>query len=334
MPSRAGYSIRHWCQVICGATLLLLSLVGCQTLPVPSARFATVTSPPDVPGPTPAKRIPNAVLTDAAAGEERESALVDAAPQISVPRPAELPTAPPLPQQSEPIRSAQPPRRSVQLTAQATAQPLPPPAPEQITAPNPIPHSAQQNHFGIISERIPVTPKDAYSALPSAACDLACDLPLSGLCGTAPCPPLLVLPKGKWRCYLGPLFCHDQPEELAELAEAELQVPHSLFHPVPTAPVFASRFDYAPPQLMMAPVKEPGLLAPHRAPRTLPPLTEMGPLAPLPPSPSPTSENGPDLEVIPVPDASPLTPTPPLPRQSADQFSPSAQRLQSVLKRQ
>ncbi len=70
------------------------------------------------------------------------------------------------------------------------------------------------------------------------------------------------------RCKLGPLFNHRAPYDPEALAEAELQPPFARFHPVPTAPVFAPRYDYDPPQLMMAPVPQPNRLPQLLSPRS------------------------------------------------------------------
>jgi hypothetical protein len=72
------------------------------------------------------------------------------------------------------------------------------------------------------------------------------------------------------RCYLGPLFCRRLPFNERAMAEAQLQPPFARFHPVPTAPVFAPRYEYAPPELMMVPAgprhRPPGAFAPHGEP--------------------------------------------------------------------
>jgi hypothetical protein len=67
-------------------------------------------------------------------------------------------------------------------------------------------------------------------------------------------------------------------DEEGQLTEAELYPPHSRFHPVPTAPVFAQRTEYEPPELIMEPVPA----KPHLAPRTLPNVPQDRLRSPLP----------------------------------------------------
>lgn len=62
----------------------------------------------------------------------------------------------------------------------------------------------------------------------------------------------------------GPLFHWGESSEEAATMEAELYPPHSRFHPVPTAPVFAQRAEYMPPESMMQAVPERPL--PHLTP--------------------------------------------------------------------
>ena len=82
--------------------------------------------------------------------------------------------------------------------------------------------------------------------------------------------------------------------------EAELYPPHSRFPPVPTAPVFAQRQDYEPPQRMMEPTPAP----PRFAPQALPHVPNVQPL-PTPVAPGP--EIGPVPTNPPAGDAAPRT---------------------------
>jgi hypothetical protein len=88
-----------------------------------------------------------------------------------------------------------------------------------------------------------------------------------GTCTCGACPPVCKKP---WRwprlprllhphrllwCF-GPLLHWGPTPEEEALMEAELYPPHSRFHPVPTAPVFAQRAEYLPPESMMQAVPE------------------------------------------------------------------------------
>ena len=328
MPGGLLHNQRRQCRIVPGAAVLLLTLAGCQTMPVPSVRLPPTKSWPPQTSPTPATPALDAPSTATSPSADSETQVAQAAPEAAVPWPSDTESAEPSAQPPPSPVTAQPP---VQAAAMDIAQPQPPQSFQLKAESTRSAQSPQIAPRGTGSEQHPIAPTAAQCGAMETT---SCDWPLSGICGADPCPPLIVLPKckGKWRCYLGPLFCSEQSPELAQMAaaEAKLQIPHSLFHPVPTAPVFSSRYDYEPPQLMMAPEKPPALLAPHRTPRSLPPMSEMGPLAPLP---SAAKDKAQDPDAI-------LVPTPPAPqprllpeRKQADSFSPSAERLQSVLKR-
>jgi hypothetical protein len=113
--------------------------------------------------------------------------------------------------------------------------------------------------------------EDGEPSLNAPSPDAPCGYPQGG-CTCSVCaptckrPPRLPRPPHPHRLvwWFGPLFHWQQTSEEAALAEAELDPPHSRFHPVPTAPVFAQRFEYAPPKLMMQTVPE------HRFPPLAP----------------------------------------------------------------
>lgn len=115
-------------------------------------------------------------------------------------------------------------------------------------------------------------------------------------CGA--CPPMRLRRwRCHWRCWVGPLFsrrCAPPPDALAEL---ELQPPWASFHPVPTAPVFEPRYEYTPPQPVLAPTSEPRHLTHGLAPgagsvKTPPPDVEMVPI----PIPVPQRTTSPEQE--------------------------------------
>jgi hypothetical protein len=107
--------------------------------------------------------------------------------------------------------------------------------------------------------------------VPHAAANSECLIPPAGYCGADACPPLFAWRGARLLHGFGPLFYRgDEGEQ--QMTEAELYPPHSRFHPVPTAPVFAPRPEYDPPEQMMEPVPAKPHLAPRaalRAPRPL-----------------------------------------------------------------
>ncbi len=208
---------------------------------------------------------------------------------------------------------------SVELS-QALTEPIPLPLPQ--CAPHRV--LPPQSDQGIPSERLPAT---AYRSELAQSTAEICGEPIIGLCGEEPCPPILVVPRCNWLCYLGPLFCRHGHPDGEQLAEAELLPPHSRFHPVPTAPVFATTYDYEPPQLMLTPVKKP-----FHVPQTLPPMSEMEPTRPIPHG-NDFSPDGKPIKVVPVPEALPPVVTPPSPPATSPDPSPTAHQPQSVLKR-
>ena len=150
---------------------------------------------------------------------------------------------------------------------------------------------------------------DGQPVPPSASPNATCGSP-QGVCTCGACAlsckqlPRLPRPPHPRRLFrwFGPLFHWQQASEEAAMAEAELYPPHSRFHPVPTAPVFAQRFEYAPPEPMMQTVPE------HRFPH-LAPQPNSAPSQPAAPLPSPE-----DTEPAPffVPSAEmPAEPIPP-----------------------
>lgn len=89
------------------------------------------------------------------------------------------------------------------------------------------------------------------------------------------------------------------------MMEAELYPPHSRFHPVPTAPVFAQRAEYLPPEQMLQTVPEKPF--PHLTPPLHPVPTQPAPL-PAPrhqAEPSPLFEPAADTPVEAIPPGSP-----------------------------
>ncbi|MHB9082097.1 MAG: hypothetical protein ACYC3X_31930 [Pirellulaceae bacterium] len=122
----------------------------------------------------------------------------------------------------------------------------------------------------------PTPPGAANPVAPMPTPDAACLAPPVGYCGADACPSVKTWRGARLLRCLGPLFYREDEEDL--LTEAELYPPHSRFHPVPTAPVFAQRTEYEPPQLMMAPVPA----EPHLAPRALPDVPRGRLLSPLP----------------------------------------------------
>jgi len=111
-------------------------------------------------------------------------------------------------------------------------------------------------------------------------------IPSAGYCGADDCPPLFSahacsrLLAGP-RCWIrrcgGPLLdLRHRHGEGGGTVEAELNPPHSRFHPVPASPVFAQRDEYAPPERMMQPAPP----VPHR---TAPGAPQ--PTSPVPPAP-------------------------------------------------
>lgn len=135
-------------------------------------------------------------------------------------------------------------------------------------------------------------------AADGAPCPTAmCGSP-QGVCSCGACPPVC---KPSWHlprfprmlhphrllwCF-GPLFHWGESAQDAAMAEAELQPPHSRFHPVPTAPVFAPRPEYVPAEPMMQMVAEPQL--PHRGPhlKSVPTRSLVPSAAPVPAEPGP-----------------------------------------------
>ncbi len=140
------------------------------------------------------------------------------------------------------------------------------------------------------------------------------------------CRPLL--PKCRWRCYLGPLFYHEQSEEMAELEEAELQAPYSLFHPVPTSPVFGPRYDYEPPQLMMVPVDHPGWKGRLHEPGTLAAPPELQPIDPQPEPPVHLVPESQLRNAVPPPPSPGLKPS--APHDHAGNVAPASQASRIV----
>ncbi len=132
--------------------------------------------------------------------------------------------------------------------------------------------------------------------------DDACVVPPEGYCGADDCPPLWAWSRGLLqrccrplrRC-CGPLF-HPGRVSGGE-AEAELLPPHARFHPVPSAPVFAQRQDYAPPERMMMPLPAHPRLAPH----ALPHVPDVQPLAPSRDVSAPVPDSDPNPYPTPAP---------------------------------
>lgn len=131
----------------------------------------------------------------------------------------------------------------------------------------------------MVNEPMPAcAPSDTPPSNPESA--PLCGSP-EGVCTCGACPPVCSKPWPRPRlprlphlhgllwCF-GPLFHWGESAEDAATVEAELFPPHSRFHPVPTAPVFAQRAEYIPPEQMMQAVPE----------RPLPQLTP--PLHPVP----------------------------------------------------
>ena len=140
----------------------------------------------------------------------------------------------------------------------------------------------------------------------ACAVDDGCVIPPKGYCGADDCPRLINWPAGRWTRCLGPLFhgrkihgpmFHGRGDGgPPPMDEAELYPPHSRFHPVPTAPVFAQRPDYEPPQRMLAPVPASPRSAPQAqppAPDTKAPHTKAPRIKLLPARVLPRSERGP-----------------------------------------
>jgi hypothetical protein len=101
--------------------------------------------------------------------------------------------------------------------------------------------------------RVPPCPEAATEcAHLDGPADAACAIPPAGYCGADDCPSLLFCARPHlWR-FLGPIAAWPR---LHAPAEEGLQPPHSRFHPVPTAPVFAQRDEYdAPVENTLAPV--------------------------------------------------------------------------------
>jgi hypothetical protein len=71
--------------------------------------------------------------------------------------------------------------------------------------------------------------------------DAACAVPPEGYCGADRCPTLLVWSRPHLCRLLGPIAAWRGPQTPVD---DTLQPPHSRFHPVPTAPVFAQRDTY------------------------------------------------------------------------------------------
>lgn len=234
---------RCWLQAFSGI-LCCGVLGGCCGLPLPSARFPNgpaahgpsihVTGQPTPAVSEPVQAVP-APAASAAAG------VVEAQGEDS-----------PLPPEPEPEPDPNP--------TSATAEPSAPAPAENAAevdkspaAPAPLP-STNSLPLGIPSQRV----HETTQATPAPAIG---GEPLIGLCAGEPCPPLVAVSKCnlhwrnlKLRRYLGPLFCGHAPLDEQALQEASLQPPFARFHPVPAAPVFAPRYDYEPPQLMMVPV--------------------------------------------------------------------------------
>jgi hypothetical protein len=102
--------------------------------------------------------------------------------------------------------------------------------------------------------------------------DTSCVVPHAGYCAADACSSLWAWPKRVLRRCCGPLM---HPAAVTQSAtEAEMTPPHARFHPVPTAPVFAQRYDYMPPERIMAPPPAHPRLAPH----ALPHLSQVQPL--------------------------------------------------------
>lgn len=141
---------------------------------------------------------------------------------------------------------------------------------------------------------------------PVPTSDAGCLVSPAGYCGADACPSLSTWRDARMLRCLGPLFYREDEED--QLTETELYPPHSRFHPVPTAPVFASRTEYGAPQLMMEPVPA----EPHLAPRALPNVPRGRPLGPLPPNgnlparePVPTGPPATDAAPEPIPPGPP-----------------------------
>ncbi len=242
--------------------VLLLAVAGCQTLPIPSARFACVEGPM-ARQPTLAEP-PAPVLNAPPAAEEvypAQDTVGDATPADS-PVPL-VPTDASVPQSD-------------------TLQP--------VTDPTLAPQS------NVVADE-PFEPADTVRA------DTVRADTVGASCGDRPYDGPIRRLRSRishcqiW-CRMGPLFCHDAPYDPQALAEAELQPPFSRFHPVPTAPVFAPRYDYQQPQLMMVPLQPskklvPQLLTPRRAANGSESSLEDGDLVPEPES----------AETIPLPES-------------------------------
>ncbi len=351
MPCCSQFRVQRGCGVWRTTFAALVLLAGCQALPVPSARFPV--APLESLAPTPARPLAGelpalisdpeepqvAVQTDRSQETDWAETAILADAQASEPTPAQ--SQPDSPTVDEPLDEYPAARLSQVAVSDRSAQEQDSPENDQPPAPalkfkSPSTATPSLHHTTASSSfpkqgRSPSDHPECHDAGPACADQAA----LCGLCGTTPCPPLFVLPKPRCnlRCYLGPLFYHDIPERAAEMAEAELQVPHSLFHPVPTAPVFETRSTYEPPQLMMTPVEMPPRLLPHVAPRPLPVAGQPGLLKPLPePTGDPSSDDG-RGRPIPPPTNAETSPKSAPSVGSKGTYSPSAQRLESVLKR-
>jgi hypothetical protein len=149
---------------------------------------------------------------------------------------------------------------------------------------------------GILTSARYAAPSPQVATLPTASAlgptassathgETACVVAPAGYCGADECPPLVNWPRGLWARCLGPLF-HGRGQ--AGMTEAELYPPHSRFHPVPTAPVFAPRDDYEPPERMM----EPAPAHPRLAPQSLPRVPDVQ-LLPMRVAPRPETESAP-----------------------------------------
>jgi hypothetical protein len=180
----------------------------------------------------------------------------------------------------------------------------------------PVPHPAT-----VPTAAAPAAPVDSASTV-----DAGCVIPPEGYCGADDCPPLLTWPRGVWARCLGPLF-HRRGEAGQTAAEAEVEAelypPHSRFHPVPTAPAFAQRYDYEPPERMMEPIPA----RPRFAPQALPHVPDVQPL------PTPAAR-GPAIEAAPSnPPPGDAVPEPILPGPQQDEKASREPRSVLLLKR-
>lgn len=131
----------------------------------------------------------------------------------------------------------------------------------------------------------------AARTCPTALPDSGCVVPPGGFCGADDCPSLLAWPCGVLKRCGGPLFHPGRASGTSgEETEAELYPPHSRFHPVPAAPVFAQRYDYEPPDRMMVPTPA----HPRLAPQALPHVPGVQPL------PAGSGAAGPVADPVPV----------------------------------